>query len=173
MSLEFMPLASQHEASLKDFLQDFADHGEPTINGYFADRTWPHARIVQAFVDWTRGEGLPTGWVPCHTVFAVEDGCLLGVYNIRYLGQEELARQSTHVGYSVRPSARGRGVATAMLADAQRFASDYGMQTLALTCGEANPASRRVIEKRGGVLVERYPENDRITLRFVLPTQFS
>ena len=171
MSLEFMPLASQHEAALRDFLQDFADHGETTIPAYFADRTWSHSRIVQTFADWTRGEGLPAGWVPCHTVFALEEGCLVGVYNIRYLGKEDLARQSTHVGYSVRPSARGQGIATEMLADAQRFAHRHGMQTLTLTCDEANPSSRRVIEKRGGQLTERYPENDRITLRFILPTQ--
>ena len=87
------------------------------------------------------------------------------------IGQETLERWSTHVGYSVRPTARGQGVATAMLADSQRFAFSHGMKSLTLTCDEKNGASRRVIDKQGGRIIDRYPEDGRITLRFHLPTQ--
>jgi predicted acetyltransferase len=40
------------------------------------------------------------------------------------------------------------------------------MKHLTLTCDTLNVASRRVIEKNGGVLVDTYPEEGRMTQRF-------
>lgn len=67
---------------------------------------------------------------------------------------------------SVRPSFRGGGLATELLSDACRFARSRGMKHLTLTCDTLNVASRRVIEKNGGVLVDTYPEEGRMTQRF-------
>jgi len=169
--IEHIPLNTNHEHALASFLSDFDAHGEANIPAYFAPREWTHQRIVDTFDGWTRGEGLKDNWTPCFTRFAVDSGAILGVYNIRHLNNAHLDRSLSHVGYSVRPSARGRGIATAMLADAQQFAYEHQLAHLILTCDQANPASRRVIEHRGGVLLEHYPENGRITLRFQVPTQ--
>ena len=61
-----------------------------------------------------------------------------------------------HVGYTVRPSARSLGHATAMLGAVLPLARVRGIDPALLTCGVANVASRRVIEANGGVWVERF-----------------
>ena len=166
--MKFVHIQAHHAEALQRFLLDFDDHGEMNIPAYFASRDWSHERIIDTFMAWSKGELLAENWTPCFTFFAEEEGELCGVYNIRNLGLGGLERWSTHVGYSVRPSYRGRGLATAMLKDACGFARSFGMKCLELTCDAENIASRRVIEKNGGVLVDTYPEEGRITQRFRL-----
>ncbi|MFY9634598.1 MAG: GNAT family N-acetyltransferase, partial [Cellulosimicrobium cellulans] len=59
--------------------------------------------------------------------------------------------QGGHIGYSVRPSARRRGHASAALAAALPMARDLGISRALLTCDEDNFGSRATIEKNGGV----------------------
>lgn len=57
-----------------------------------------------------------------------------------------------HVGYGVRPSARGRGLATWALGAVLPQAREAGLERVLLVCLEDNVASRRTIERHGGVL---------------------
>ncbi len=79
----------------------------------------------------------------------VEDGRVLGAIILRHVPREETG----HLGYGVRPSARGRGLATwalrQMLAEAR--AALPGDRVLAV-CLADNVASARTIERVGGVL---------------------
>jgi predicted acetyltransferase len=84
----------------------------------------------------------------------MDDGEVCGSINFRHQpGTEELpAYCSGHVGYSVAPWKRRRGMATAALAlmlDEIR-AAGTGLRRVRITCDEDNDASRRVIERNGG-----------------------
>ncbi|MFJ4905083.1 GNAT family N-acetyltransferase [Streptomyces sp. NPDC093249] len=63
-----------------------------------------------------------------------------------------LLEASGHIGYSVRPSARRRGVATRALAALLPRARALGLDRTLLTCEEDNTGSARTIERNGGVL---------------------
>ena len=85
----------------------------------------------------------------------MDDGEVCGSINFRHQpGTEELpAYCSGHVGYSVAPWKRRRGIATAALAlmlDEIRGAGT-GLRRVRVTCDDDNEASRRVIERNGGV----------------------
>jgi len=70
-----------------------------------------------------------------------------------------------HIGYDVRPSARRRGHATAMLRMGLIVARGLGIKRALVTCDVGNVGSRAVIERSGGVL-----EDERSgTLRFWMP----
>jgi predicted acetyltransferase len=77
-----------------------------------------------------------------------------------YLGAIELRHHLTpvmleaigHIGYSVRPSARGRGLATWAVATILPEARTLGLDRVLLTCDDDNIASARTIEKNAGVL---------------------
>jgi predicted acetyltransferase len=77
-----------------------------------------------------------------------------------YLGVVELRHELTplmleavgHIGYSVRPTARGRGLATWALGAVLPRARRLGLGRVLLTCDEHNVASSRTIENNGGVL---------------------
>lgn len=78
-----------------------------------------------------------------------------------------------HVGYTILPAFAGRGYATAALAAMLGVARQAGLAEIIVTCDAANRASRRVIEKNGGRLLESfvaplYGPGER--LRFILST---
>jgi len=151
--MEIVELGLEHEAALRAFLDEFAEAGEMTIPAFFADRTWTHAKMVETFAKQSRGEGLEEGWVPATTVFLVEEGAILGVANVRHWLTDSLLRFGGHVGYSVRPSERGRGRATWLLEAVKDYARKaLSIDRLLVTCDSANVASARVIEKCGGAL---------------------
>ena len=152
--MRIVHLALEHEEALRDFLADFAGAGETEIPAYFAEPAWSHAEIVANFASWAAGTQLPAGWVPCTTAFLVDDGELLGVSNLRHSLTDFLRQYGGHVGYSVRPSARGRGHATRLLEGTKQHARRLGIERLLLTCAPDNAPSIRVIEKCGGVFAD-------------------
>jgi predicted acetyltransferase len=91
-------------------------------------------------------------WVHCTYWWVVEDGAVLGAIALRHELNDFLLRGGGHIGYGVRPSARGRGVATFALGEVLRHAKTLGLEQVLITCNVENTASRRTIEHFGGVL---------------------
>lgn len=94
----------------------------------------------------------PEGRVPQTTLWWVDGDEYLGRISIRHRLTAGLREIGGHIGYDIRPSARRRGHATAMLAAVLPVARSLGIGQALLTCDEDNMASRRVIEANGGVL---------------------
>ncbi|WP_327633567.1 GNAT family N-acetyltransferase [Kribbella sp. NBC_00482] len=82
----------------------------------------------------------------------VEDGVYLGAISLRHALNEKLLEGGGHIGYGVRPSARGRGLATWALGAVLDQARVRGMDRVLITCDDDNVASARTIERNGGVL---------------------
>ena len=76
---------------------------------------------------------------------------MLGGIALRH-GFGEFVRQFGHVGYGVRPSARGRGVASWALGRMLGEARALGVSRVLMVCAAGNTASMRTIERHGGVL---------------------
>lgn len=98
----------------------------------------------------------PKGFVPATLFWIVDDvdpGRVLGSLQLRHELNDFLLQEGGHIGYGVRPSARGRGVASAALAAAVTYAgAELGLDRVLVTCDDDNDASRRTIERNGGVL---------------------
>jgi predicted acetyltransferase len=92
------------------------------------------------------------GRVHCDYLWIVEDDEYLGVIALRHALTEFLLRAGGHVGYGVRPTARGRGLAAWALHAILPRAREIGLERLLVTCDDTNLASARTIEKVGGVL---------------------
>jgi predicted acetyltransferase len=76
----------------------------------------------------------------------------LGCITLRHALTDFLLRAGGHVGYAVRPSARGCCLAAWALGMILPRAQDLGIDRLLVTCDDSNAASARTIEKTGGVL---------------------
>lgn len=81
-----------------------------------------------------------------------EGGTYLGAITLRHELNDVLLRAGGHIGYGIRPSARGRGLATWALRSVLARAPALGLRKVLVTCGDSNLASARAIEKAGGVL---------------------
>lgn len=98
------------------------------------------------------GENLQGNRVPSSQFLSVEKGELIGFVNIRQRLNEELLRESGHIGYSVHPNKRRQGYATKQLKLALYEVQKLGVQKVLITCDKANIASAKTIQKVGGVL---------------------
>jgi predicted acetyltransferase len=133
---------------------------------------WSVPAEFERFVAKVRAQALedtprPTSYVPTTTLWWVDQVSYLGRLTIRHrLAPGPIGERNGHIGYDVRPSARRRGNATAMLAASLPIAADLGLKTVLLTCDASNIASRRTIERNGGVRAD--PIDDK--LRFWIPT---
>ena len=108
----------------------------------------------------------PEGKVPETLLWWVDGDEYLGRLSIRHQLTDALREFGGHIGYMVRPSARGQGHARALLAAALPIARDLGIDPALLTCDADNTGSRRVIESNGGVLEDQREDK----LRFWVPT---
>lgn len=151
----------EHEAACQAMLAEFLEAGEaPFTNVELAFADFP--AFARELDEEARGVGLPERVVPQQTYWLErDDGTLLGEIRLRPQLTEPFERHHGHIGYNVRPSARGNGYATRMLALALEKAREQGLPRVMLTIEGENPASERVIARNGGHLEWTRPTPDR------------
>jgi predicted acetyltransferase len=134
-------------------------------------RMWPDPVAFARYAARQRAMALekaprPAGFVPVTNLWLAEGDEFLGRIAIRHALTPILLEAGGHIGYDIRPSARRKGHATAMLRAALPITFDLGVDPALLTCDVDNIASRRVIERNGGVLEDQREQK----LRFWVPT---
>ncbi|GIF51866.1 putative acetyltransferase [Asanoa ferruginea] len=133
--------------------------------------SWHNPEVFAEYTAWLRAQALeesprPPTHVPSTTLWWVDGDAYLGRLAIRHRLNDSLRELGGHIGYDVRPSARLRGHATAMLAAALPIAEALGIDSVLVTCDVDNVGSRRVIESNGGV----FDDERSGKLRFWVPT---
>ncbi|HEY7223576.1 MAG TPA: GNAT family N-acetyltransferase [Micromonosporaceae bacterium] len=130
-----------------------------TMHGSGSDG-WAELRTTDGFAAWVEhllrmsDESVPTAPDRVHATYwwVVDGDTYLGAITLRHRLNDFLLRAGGHIGYGVRPSARGRGVATWALGQVLGHARAMGLPRVLITCRDANVASARTIEHNGGVL---------------------
>jgi predicted acetyltransferase len=108
----------------------------------------------------------PEGRVHADYWWIVRGGTYLGAITLRHELNDFLLRTGGHIGYGIRPSARGQGIATWALRSVLPRASALGLEKVLVTCNDANQASAQVIIKAGGVLEDVRPTERGLTRRY-------
>lgn len=123
-----------------------APEGDLADPAVFAE--WVAALLRQADTSVAVGEGRvhATHW------WITEGGVYVGAIDLRHYLNDFLLDLGGHIGYSVRPSFRRRGVATWALGAVLPEARALGLDRVLVTCDDANTGSARTIERNGGVL---------------------
>lgn len=126
-------------------------------SGLHADQDVDTAAGFAAWVEQLRREADTSvapqeGRVHASYWWVVQGGTYLGCITLRHALNDMLLRAGGHIGYGIRPLARGRGAATWALRSVLPRASALGLAKVLVTCDDTNLASARVIEKAGGIL---------------------
>lgn len=135
-----------------------AYRSDPEVHRYQGwDRTDPDG-IREEIVEMTaRRPGDPGGWVQL-TAESLEDGALVGDVG---LSPAEGEPGVMKVGYTIAPSAQGRGYATEAVGALVAYAFDVlGADVVRAYASAENAPSIRVAEKVGMRLVERFEYHD-------------
>ena len=107
--------------------------------------------------NWSNDIGLPTGYVQQTVYWLYNDDIPVGMGKIRHKLNDNSRIVGGNIGYAVDPLYRGRGFATILLSLLIEKAKEIGINEILLTVEKYNPASKRVIEKVGGILVRETP----------------
>jgi predicted acetyltransferase len=135
-----------------DELPDDQVRGEPWRIPALTDpaRFAAYARAMAQLADGDIARGFAL--VPDTKRWLVDEGRLLGFLSVRHELNDFLLEEGGHIGYSVRPSARRRGLATYACAWGLDHLRSLGVERALITCDDDNAASAATILRNGGVL---------------------
>ena len=151
----------EHREMILAYMNETFAYGEEYINGVGGNQNF------NEYEDWLKREkqnhlgiNLKDGFVPDTVYFYIEGDKIVGVINIRHCLNEFLLKRGGHIGYSVAPSQRKKGYATAMLKEAIGICKKWDIYPILITCNKENTASRKTIEKCGGKLENEYYDKE-------------
>ncbi|MCX5195481.1 GNAT family N-acetyltransferase [Streptomyces sp. NBC_00249] len=141
-------LDAQREWGLDAHMDGAGLGGDDDVDSPEGFAAW--AQRLRGYAD--RTAPLEQGRVHATYWWIAEGDTYLGAIDLRHYLNGFLLDAGGHIGYSVRPSARGRGLAGWALGEVLHEAKLLGMDRVLLTCDPGNAASERTIERAGGVL---------------------
>ena len=100
--------------------------------------------------------------VPARTYFLVResDRRIVGMINIRTVLNEKLSKYGGHIGYSIRPTERGKGYNKINLYLGLKVLDRCRVRTAFLDADRDNPASWRTMEALGGERIREYYDDE-------------
>lgn len=117
--------------------------------------------FVQKLLDIRVGKNLPEGYVPATTLWLVDGDRFIGRVSVRHELNQNLKKLGGHIGYWIRPSERGKGYGKQTMPLAVKEARRLGLRKVLLTCDEDNEASRKLIERAGGVFENKVSQESK------------
>lgn len=131
-------------------VQEFRQAGEEVP---FPGGCWKEgdnfASYMARTINYAWGENIPHGWIPGTAWWLVHGRRILGACDLRHRLTDALCDFGGHIGYSIRPAARGNGYGTLVLKLALVKIRIHGISRVRITTAVDNIASRRVIESNG------------------------
>ena len=156
------PTLADKEAIL-NMMTEFEKSQSAHDGGFWDTENFSYEEWLESNQNQEMGINLPENRVPSIQFVSFDNvGHALGFLNLRLRLNEGLLNYAGHIGYSIRPSERGKGYAKETLRQGLQVAKEKNIKKALVTCSVNNPASRAVILANGGLIedvrdgVERY-----------------
>ena len=145
------PTLADKEAVV-DMIEEFEETQSAHDGGFWDIENFVYEEWLETNKQKEMGINLPENRVPSIQFVSFDDvGRALGFLNLRLRLNEGLLNYAGHIGYSIRPSERGKGYAKESLRQGLQIAKEKNFKRALVTCSKENPASRAVILANGGV----------------------
>ena len=136
-----------------EMMAEFEKSQSAHDGGFWDTENFVYEEWLEENLQAEAGLNIPENWVPSIQFVSFDDvGRALGFLNLRLRLNEGLLNYAGHIGYSIRPSERGKGYAKEALRQGLQVAKGKNIKRALLTCSTENPASRAVILANGGQL---------------------
>lgn len=144
------PTLADKETILK-MMAEFEEAQSAHDGSFWDAEAFVYEAWLESNRDMEMGLGIPEGWVPAVQLVAfARDDQAVGFLNLRLRLSAYLLEEGGHIGYSIRPSERGKGYAKEALCQGLQVAKEKNIKRALVTCSTENPASRAVILANGG-----------------------
>lgn len=143
----------QYGPQILAYRKEFLDNGD-SMDGTSHLRRYEDPREWILYLEKCKDpRSLSEGQAPATQFILVreEDQKVVGMLQIRHCFTDYLEKYGGHIGYSVAPSERRKGYATAMLHMALEKCRALGLNRILITCLQDNDGSKRTILNNGGV----------------------
>ena len=157
-----IPATLQPPAGLGEMLLELGA-GESGFNGtLFASGKMTLEAYLRYCVNLSNGVELPSGYVPQTTYWVSMNSELVGIVRMRHELTPMLRKQGGHIGYYIRPRARGKGYAAQALRLTLAELTKLNVAKALVTVYADNIPSNRTAQSCGGRLEQQRPFNDRL-----------
>ncbi|PYZ97643.1 GNAT family N-acetyltransferase [Alteribacter lacisalsi] len=144
-----------------NFYRDWINSGEDIVPWVVEKDPSDFDAMVTFLHNNHNGINLKEGWVRDSTYWlANEEQRIVGAVNIRQALTPFLMNSGGHVGYGIRPGYRRKGYATTLLSLSLEKLRKLGVKDVLVVCDDVNEASRRTIQKNGGIRDRDFVEAD-------------
>ena len=155
------PSQTDKEAIL-EMMAEFEREQSAHDGGFWNPDNFVYEEWLEENLQAEAGLNIPENWVPAIQLVSFDEaGYALGFLNLRLRLNDYLLEKGGHIGYSIRPSKRGKGYAKESLRQGLQVAKDKNIHRALVTCSIKNPASRAVILVNGGQLEDIRHETER------------
>ncbi|HEX4944692.1 MAG TPA: GNAT family N-acetyltransferase [Usitatibacteraceae bacterium] len=144
--------SSSYKDSYRSLVAEFLARGERLIPFPLSFPNENFEAFLAQLAGCEQGIGIPEGFVPHSTFWLLRGEEVVGVSNVRHRLNDRLRVEGGHIGYGIRPTARGQGLGNAILRLTLAQAARLGIDHVLLTCSKDNVASSAVIAGNGGRL---------------------
>jgi len=117
--------------------------------------------------DFSDGKNLPKHAVQNTTYWLLDNAQIVGVTNIRHRLNEHIEHCGGHIGLSIRPAFRGKGLGSVLMRLSIEKLTLMGVNKIHIHCHKTNLSSAKIIMNNGGILDSEISENKEVIQRYI------
>lgn len=150
MTLKLVPPSREYKRSYREYIAELGAEERYPFSLDFEHQDF--TALLEHLGDFAKGINVPDGYVPSSTYWLIEAGNIAGVSSLRHCLNERIRQCGGHIGLGIRPSRRGRGLGSALMALTIQEARGKVSGDIHIHCHKGNEASVRMILANGGIL---------------------